>query len=177
MRTKAILVVSFLLAFIATAQAGQYKVLWVSDGDTIQVERQGIVTQGIETEVRLMGIDAPETSKKTGERDQPYGQVAKKHLTSLIYGKMVDIKVHGFDRYNRLLGVVYLEGRNINLEMVESGLAEVYGGKTRRDFEVMPYLQAEREAKTIQRGIWSPGNIYISPRAWRRGIRLHFRKR
>jgi len=163
MRTKAILVVSFLLAFITTAQAQDYKVVRVYDGDTIKVEHQDI-----EIKVRLMGIDAPETSKKKGQPSQPYGQAAKKHLTGLIYGTMVDIKGYGLGRYNRLLGVVYLKGKNINLEMVKAGLAEVYRGKMRKDFEVMPYLQAEREARTIQRGIWSSSNIHISPKAWRR---------
>ena len=55
--------------------------------------------------------------------------------------------------------------------MVKAGLAEVYRGKMKRDFEVMPYLQAEREARTIQRGMWFPSNIHISPKAWRRGKR------
>jgi hypothetical protein len=32
-------------------------------------------------------------------------------------------------RYNRVLGLILLDGRNINLEMIEAGLAEVYRGK------------------------------------------------
>lgn len=73
-----------------------------------------------------MGIDAPETSKKKGEAGQPYGRAARKHLTNLTYGEMVAIKGYGIDRYNRLLGVVYLHGKNINFEMVKAGLAEVW---------------------------------------------------
>jgi endonuclease YncB( thermonuclease family) len=66
----------FLFAIVTTAHAGQYEVTWVYDGDTIKA-------QGPEGEirVRLMGIDAPETSKKKGQASQPYAQAAKKHLS------------------------------------------------------------------------------------------------
>ncbi|MHC4215299.1 MAG: thermonuclease family protein, partial [Planctomycetota bacterium] len=42
----------------------------------------------------------------------------------------------GTDRYGRVLGVVYFEGKNINIEMVKAGLAEVYKGKMRKDVSV-----------------------------------------
>jgi len=163
---KGIFLVVFLLAFVTTAQAGQFKVMKVYDGDTIKVQGHDI-----EIKVRLMGIDAPETSKKKGEAGQPYGQVAKKHLTKLVYGKMVDVKGYGIGRYNRILGVIYLDGKNINLEMVKAGLAEVYKGKMRKDFDIAPYLQAEQMVRTMQKGMWSVGTVYVSPRAWRKGKR------
>lgn len=162
-RQKGIFLVVSLLAFVTTAQAGQFRVTKVYDGDTIRAQGHDI-----EIKVRLMGIDAPETSKKKGEAGQPYGQAAKKHLTKLVYGKMVDIKSYGIGYYGRLLGVIHLDGKNINLEMVRAGLAEVYKGKMRKDFDPFPYLEAEEVARTIHRGIWSPGNIYVSPRIWRK---------
>jgi len=45
-------------------------------------------------------------------------------LTKFVRGKVVDVKGHGTDRYGRVLGVIYLDGKNINLEMVSEGLAE-----------------------------------------------------
>ena len=163
-RQKATLFIIFLFAIVTAAHAGQYEVTWVYDGDAIKA-------QGPEGEirVRLMGIDAPETSKKKGQASQPYALAAKKHLMDLIYGKTVEIKGYGLDQYDRLLGVVYLDGKNINLEMVRAGLAEVYRGKMRKDFDVVPYTQAEQVARISQQGIWSVGNIHISPRAWRKG--------
>jgi endonuclease YncB( thermonuclease family) len=50
----------------------------------------------------------------------PYSQEAKKHLTGLIYDKVVDVKGYGLDPYNRILGVVYVDGKHINLEMVKA---------------------------------------------------------
>ena len=71
------------------------------------------------------------------------------------------------DRYGRVLGVIYLDGKDINLEMVRAGFAEVYRGKTRPDFHLMPYHAAEREARNLQKGMWSAGTIYVSPKVWR----------
>jgi endonuclease YncB( thermonuclease family) len=43
--------------------------------------------------------------------------------------KTVEIKGYGLDRYNRIFGVVYYYGMDINLELIKAGLAEVYRGK------------------------------------------------
>jgi micrococcal nuclease len=78
--------------------------------------------------IRLVGIDAPEVSHKKYEPGQPFGQQSTKHLAGLVLSKTVEIKSHGPDRYGRSLGEVFLDGNNINLELVKAGLAEVYRG-------------------------------------------------
>ena len=118
--------------------------------------------------VRLAGIDAPETSKGKRQLGQPYSQKAKKHLAGLVLNKVVDITGYRTDRYNRLLGVIYLEFKNINLEMVKAGLAEAYRGKPPKGFDLTPYLQAEAQARGAKRGMWGLGDEYISPGKWRR---------
>ena len=70
--------------------------------------------------------------------------------------------------YNRILGVIILEGKNINLEMIRAGLAEVYRGEPPKGFDLKPFIQAETEAKETQKGMWSLGNKYISPKEWRK---------
>ena len=111
----------FLLSICATSFAGQFKVTRVYDGDTIKAKGHDI-----EIKVRLVGIDAPETSKKKRQPGQPFGQKSKKYLAALVLNKTVDIKGYGLGRYGHILGVIYLNGKNINLEMVKSGLAKVY---------------------------------------------------
>ena len=59
-------------------------------------------------------------------------------------------------------------GKNVNLEMVKAGLAEVYRGKPPRGFDVGPYRTAETDAKKSGKGMWSLGDKYVSPRDWRR---------
>ena len=45
-----------------------------------------------------------------------------------------------------MLGVVPLGGKNINLEMVEAGLAEVYRGYPAPGQDLVPYWKTEEKA-------------------------------
>jgi micrococcal nuclease len=157
------LVVASPLILPSLSLAAQFMVTRVQDGQTIVAKGDDIVVR-----VRLAGIDAPETSKKEREPGQPYSQQSKKYLAGLVLNKAVDIKSYRMDRYKRLLGVIYLEGKNINVEMVKAGLAEVYRGKLPQGFDSTPYLEAEAEAREARRGIWSLGDEYISPGKWRK---------
>lgn len=70
--------------------AGQFQVTRVIDGDTIKVDdgKQKLT-------IRLVGIDAPETSKSKNDPGQPFSQIATKHLASLVLSQTVDIKSYG----------------------------------------------------------------------------------
>lgn len=61
-----------------------------------------------------------------------------------------------------------LDGKNVNLEMVQAGLAEVYRGKPASGLDMEPYWKAEGDAKVAKRGMWVLGDKYVSPRDWRR---------
>jgi endonuclease YncB( thermonuclease family) len=52
--------------------------------------------------------------------------------------KIVEIKEFGQDRYGRTLGVVFVNGKNVNLEMVEAGYAEFTGEPMRQALTVLP---------------------------------------
>jgi endonuclease YncB( thermonuclease family) len=160
----------FLLSFTPTIlvlpallSATDDKVTRVIDGDTVEV-RIGPT----KTTIRLVGIDAPETSKAKREPGQPFSQSATKHLAGLVLNKTVTVKEYGRDRYGRILGVVLLNGTDINLEMVKAGLAEVYRGVPAPGFKNEPYLNAEKDARQAGKGMWSLGEKYVSPRDWRR---------
>ena len=103
---------ALLLIFPSFTLAAQFKVTRVYDGDTVKADGQDITIK-----VRLVGIDAPETSKKKRQPGQPYSQQAKKHLAGLLLNRVVDVKGYGSDRYNRVLGVIYLDGKNINRDL------------------------------------------------------------
>jgi micrococcal nuclease len=155
--------VLFLLTPIMAAQAGPLKVSRVTDGDTIKV------TDGrVEKIIRLIGIDAPEISHKKREASQPFGQAATKYLAGLVLNKTVEIKEYGLDRYGRTLGVVFLDGKSVNLEMIKAGYAEVYRGNPAAGFDSGPYWKAEEEARAAKKGMWAQGDKYVSPREWRR---------
>jgi micrococcal nuclease len=159
-----LILVLFLLSFRAwPAEVILNKVTRVHDGDTITI-RDG----STELTIRLVGIDAPETSGKKREPGQPFSQQATKHLAGLVLNKVVGIKEYGHDRYGRTLAVVFLEGKNINLEMVKAGLAEVYRGGHAPGFDPAPYEEAEKKAKAEKKGMWVQGAKYVSPKEWRR---------
>ena len=162
--------ITCLLALPTHLLAGEFKVTKVYDGDTIMAEGHDIVIY-----VLLAGIDAPEIATRKGQPQQPYGQEAKRYLEGLILNKVVDIKGYGIGPYpyNHLIGEIYLQDENINVGMIEKGLAEVWLERPPEGLNIAPYLEAEREAKTARRGMWSLGQDYMSPRNWRK---IHARK-
>ncbi len=73
--------------------------------------------------VRFLGINAPETTSK-----EFYSEEAKNFLKSEIENKNVTLKYTNerFDKYKRTLAYVFLDGRNVNVQMVENGYAYYY---------------------------------------------------
>jgi micrococcal nuclease len=61
-----------------------------------------------------------------------------------------------------------LEGKNVNIDMIQVGLAEVYRGKPASGLDMEPYWKAEEETKAAKRGVWVLGDQYVSPGEWRR---------
>ena len=162
-QANSIILLLLLLLVPGELPAGQFKLTRVYDGDTVKAEGHDI-----EIKIRLVGIDAPETSKKKHEPGQPFSQQATKHLAGLVLNRVVDVKGYGMDRYNRILGVIFLDGINVNLEMVRVGLAEVYDGRPPRGFDTGPYMDAEKQARDAKRGMWIQVDKYLSPREWRK---------
>jgi micrococcal nuclease len=128
----------------------------VSDGDTIQVTTK----DQTKLRVRLYGIDAPETPKinqrtdKINKPGQPYGNDSWRALEGKIMGKHVRLDIIDIDQYKRMVGMIWLGSRNINLEMVQEGYAEAYIEYLKEPYRAQ-FLRAEREAKSAKRGIWS----------------------
>lgn len=145
------------------------KVTKVLSGDTFQL----ITPAGTYMWIRLYGIDAPETytiharNEAIITLDQPYGDVSLKALEGKILGHNVDTGIIQMDRHNRLVGIVWMKGRNINLEMISEGHAEVFMTYLHPPYRAK-FLNAQAEAKAAGRGIWSLPN-YERP--------IEFRKR
>jgi micrococcal nuclease len=125
--------------------------------------------------VRFYGMDAPETAKtdfrsgRVKSPGQPWGDEAEKALAGKISGRTVRVEVMDVDRYHRIVAIIWLGDRNINLEMVREGHAEAY-----REYLKAyraEFLQAEREAKGARRGIWSLPN-YERPCDFRRRMKM-----
>lgn len=77
-------------------------------------------------------MDVPETPKpdqdtgRINKPGQPYGQESWKALQDKIGRKRVRMDIVDIDQYQRMVGIVWIDNRNINLEMVREGYAEAY---------------------------------------------------
>lgn len=144
----------------------------VSDGDTVHV-----VTDNTKLRVRLYGIDAPETAKinkKTGKENkpgQPFGDEAYKALKGKIDGRKVKLVVMDKDRYKRMVGIIYLDDREINKEMVTEGLAWAYRQYLDRP-HASEYIPIEERARKEKRGLWKQSNPQ-PPWEFRKFLRKH----
>ena len=86
---------------------------YVVDGDTLDVEGVG--------RIRLVGVNTP-------ERGQPGYQEAKDFVTRMCLGKTVYLDIDDekhYDKYGRVLVVVYAGNVNINKELLKRGYAEI----------------------------------------------------
>ena len=152
-----------LLSLISEAIAGQYHVIRVIDGDTINVDHLNK-----KFTIRLVGIDSPELGTGKYNPSQPFANAAKRHLIGLIDNRIVNIKPYGQDRYGRMLAEVFVGSKNVNIELIKAGLAEVYRGDyPAAGLDLNPYWQAEEKARKDRTGMWSQSN-YMSPRDWRK---------
>ena len=119
------------------------RVIKVSDGDTITV----LDASKTQQKIRLQGIDAP-------EKGQAFGKASGKFLAGLVAGRDVKVQWSKKDRYGRILGTVYVDGREVNLEMLRAGMAWHY----KKYDSTLAYAQAETEARAAKRGLWQEKN-------------------
>jgi micrococcal nuclease len=149
-----------LMGYPSLAFSGQFRVTRVHDGETIRAEGHGV-----EIVVRLAGIEIPETPQH-GQVNNTLSLEAKSYLAEMTLNKVVEIEGHGMDEINRVLGVVYISGMNVNLKMIKAGYAKVYSGNPPQPLYLLPYLKAQQIAKRARRGIWSDGKDLINSRRY-----------
>jgi len=85
-------------------------------------------------------------------------------------GKQVRLDIIDIDQYKRMVGMIWIGNRNINLEMVKEGYAEAYVEYLKEPYRAQ-FIQAEREAKSARRGIWSSSG-YERPSDFRKRLKV-----
>jgi endonuclease YncB( thermonuclease family) len=130
------------------------RVVGITDGDTLTL----LVEERQQVKVRLAEIDTPESA-------QPYGTQAKKELSALAFNREALVKEQDIDKYGRVVGRVFVDGLDVNAEMVRRGAAWVYPDYAK---DVTLYV-LENEAKRNRQGLWSlPESERTPPWEWRR---------
>lgn len=143
-----------LISACVLAQTNQIsgRVVWVGDGDTLEVLHAGKPQR-----IRLFGVDCPELG-------QAYGRRAREFTSRHAADKTVTVNVVDRDRYDRLVGEVILpNGQSLNRILVENGLAWWY-----RQFSKDKTLgELEATARRERRGLWADKSP-VPPWEWRR---------
>ena len=113
----------------------------VVDGDTVVVEGG--------QRVRLLNID-------TREKGQNCYQEAKQRMEELVLLKNVTLErdKEDKDQYGRLLRYIYVDGVNINMEMVAEGLAVVYIYDPNTKYQDQ-FAAIEAQARTEGGCVWT----------------------
>jgi endonuclease YncB( thermonuclease family) len=139
------------IALAAQAETFSARVIFVIDGDTLMAIRGG---QKIK--VRLANIDAPEI-------EQPSGMESRDSLREMAGKRQVQIDSLAVDQYGRSVGLVYAEGRNLNLEQLKRGMAWAYS----RNRDSKTYIDLQNEARQAGVGLWGQGESQ-APWEWRK---------
>lgn len=121
----------------------------VVDGDTFEIS-----VNGGTDDVRLIGVDTPETVKP-GEPVECFGPQASEYANRLLDGRTVRLEFdqERRDVYDRLLAYAYIGDRFVNAELVRGGYA--------RTLEIEPntshaeeLARLEEDAGAAGRGLW-----------------------
>jgi len=146
------------LVGIAQADTLSGRVVAVHDGDTTTVLDANLTQH----KIWMAGIDAPELR-------QAFGSRLKQNLSNLVYNRQVTVIWQKYDHYGRTVGVVLVDGHDVNLKQVLAGMAWWYRqyARDQSPAERRLYETAENDARTAKRGLWVDVNP-VPPWRWRR---------
>ena len=158
-----VLALGALLSFSVYADILTGRIVGISDGDTVTL----LDANQRQYKIRLTGIDA-------SEKKVPFGQRSKEHLSDLIFTKDVQVETDKLDQYGRTLGKILLGRNDINLAMINAGLAWHYKKYQREQSasDRLLYSHAEDQARQQRNGLWRDPNP-TPPWEWRRGERTN----
>lgn len=139
------------VAIIRNSVAEKYLVTKVVDGDTIYVS-------GIDTRIRLIGVNTPETVS-TSKPVQCFGPESSNYLKTLLLNKYVGLESDeasgDVDIYNRPLRYVYYNGENVNQKLILEGYGKEASYGTEYKYRSQ-FVASEKFAITNNKGLWSP---------------------
>jgi len=129
----------------------------VVDGDTVDV----IIDCGFsilhKARVRMYGIDTPES--RTRDLDEKArGKLASQYIQDHIdNGNEIIIKTEkdSKGKFGRILGKIFIDGKDINQSMIDEHLAVAYHGQSKADIE-LAHLQ--NRSLLIEKGIYNPSS-------------------
>jgi micrococcal nuclease len=138
------------------------RVLRVTDGDTLEV----VFDSSAKEKVRLIGVDTPETvhpSKPVQFYGKEASEFTKKNLTDRKVWLQLDVQAR--DRYQRILGYVWLEkpkdtdseaeirSKMFNAKLLLDGFGQVMTIQPNARYSAL-FALFQREAREKNKGLW-----------------------
>ena len=130
-----------------------YEVICAIDGDTLLIS-----VFGVETTVRLIGVDAPESVHRDSSKNTPEGELASLWMKRFIEGKRVTLEYdqERKDQYGRTLAYVYVNGIMVEDALLSAGMARTLtmepNTRYQHHFELL-----EKQARDGGNGFWGTG--------------------
>ena len=119
------------LAVWLTTAAGTVPVTLcpVHDGDTFRIR----TPEGVSERVRVMGIDTPELGASARCPEEAAAAQAAQIVAAALLTRASDVRIvsHRRDRYGRLLGQVWVDGRDFAQILIDAGHGRPYQGGRR----------------------------------------------
>lgn len=146
-------------AIVAGDTLYQCRINRVIDGDTVTANCPPNNREQLR--VRVWGIDAPEM--KQGH----WGEASKSYLIMLLSEAdhdIIEIRIRDIDHYGRYVGQLFLNNRDLGLELVKNGEAVVYKQYNKE----ANYQQAQKAAQKQKLGIWKIDGAQQDPATWRK---------
>ena len=162
---KSIIIIILFLTSRYTFADFNSQVVNIVDGDTLDV----VNLDGQKLRIRLLGIDTPELKQRFGYESFLYLKKMLNGKSVKIISKPKDNKPYTLGYYKRIIGKVILNGRDINLEMIEKGMAWHFKKykKSQSIEDRYSYNKAENNAKKKKIGLWTDHSP-LAPWEWRK---------
>ena len=142
--------------WITTTEAKNqtYKLIEVVDWDTVKIEKDGQVVS-----VRMIGLDAPESTTMRYGHMECFWKEASNHLAQLLSGvSQIELEVDSTqtttDKYWRLLGYVVVNWINLNKKMIEDGYGFEYTYNLPYKYQ-SEFKSAQKIASEKKFGLWA----------------------
>lgn len=129
------------------------KVTWVEDGTTFVVH--GVTPRPYK--FRLTGLEVPDPRDPADANVRAQGRLCQAYLGNLISNRTVRVDVTFMARDHSGLGILYAGDANVNLALVEAGMAKVnpqyIKGMAWLDQKALMLAQAN--AQSHKQGLWA----------------------
>ncbi len=133
-------------------QTDEVSLIRVVDGDTIVV-----MLENKETTIRYLLIDAPE-KYHANQPEQPFSKEATEMNKQLLESGKITLEFdegNRYDKYQRLLAYVYVDGQRVQDKLLEKGLARVAYIYPPNDRYENDLKKIEEQAIEAKQGVWS----------------------